>query len=96
MLVFGARNNSTIPRSLQQGQSPPLTRVTTPSYLQPLAHFCIWPVEGAQAPIKLSRGGASLNLVKDHSALQSQDSESCMRLPLFSSCAQYVHYHTDK
>lgn len=85
--------SSTIPGPLQQGQSPPLTRVNTEL---PAALGALLPVEGAQAPIKLLSGGASLNLVKDHSPLQSQeDSESCMRLPV-SPLVQHLHYHTDK
>lgn len=94
-LCLVPETSSTIPGPLWQGLSPPLTRVTTLSYLQSLVHLCIQPVEGAQTPIKLL-SGASLNCVKDHSPLQSQDSESCMRRPLFSSCAQHLHYHTDK
>lgn len=61
MLVSGARNQqhyypwATAARTVPT----PLTGVRTLSSLQPLAHFCIWPVEGTQAPIKLESGGAT-------------------------------------
>lgn len=94
MLVSGARNQQHYPWATAARTVP--TPHQSHNTELPAALSALLPVEGAQAPIKLLSGGASLNLVKDHSPLQSQeDSESCMRLPV-SPLVQHLHYHTDK
>lgn len=60
MLVPGASNQQHYPwATLARTVPTHHQKATTRSSLQALVHFCIWPVEGGQAPTKLLSGGAT-------------------------------------